>query len=71
MILNASNAARSTRNLHVGMNSESGGHQYRFDYNAPNVAAQRAAAMQKSHMGDKPYNDIDDVSSGKYFGDVK
>lgn len=52
-------------------NSDSKGHDYRFKYNMPNVAAQREAAMKKSHMGTDPYNHIDDISSGKYFGEVK
>lgn len=32
---------------------------------------QRAMAEQASHMGSNPYKNIDDISSGKYFGDVK
>ena len=35
------------------------------------VRDQRAMAEKLSHMGSAPYNDIDDVSSGKYFGEVK
>lgn len=31
----------------------------------------RELAEKTSHMGEKPYNDIDDISSGKYFGEIK
>jgi len=52
-------------------NSDSHGHDYRFKHNLPNVKAQRENASKKSHMGDQPYTAIDDVNSGKYFGEVK
>lgn len=52
-------------------NSESSGHDYRYKHNQPNVAKQRATAEQKSHMGSAPYSAIDDISSGKNFGEVK
>ena len=52
-------------------NSQSQGHDYRFKHNIPNVKAQRENAMNKSHMGSDPYPVVDDVNSGKYFGDVK
>ena len=52
-------------------NSESYGHDYRFKHNIPKVQAERANAENKSHMGNAPYNSIDDISSGKNFGEVK
>ena len=52
-------------------NSESQGHDYRFKHKIPSVQAERDNAMKKSHMGDQPYTHIDDISSGKNFGDVK
>lgn len=52
-------------------NSDSGGHDYRFNHNAPNVREQREYAQKNSHVGPEPYNDIDDISSGEYFGEVK
>lgn len=51
--------------------SEEGGHQYRYDYNKPFVRKQREQAEKNSHMGSTPYENIDDVSSGKYFGEVR
>jgi len=52
-------------------NSTDQGHDYRFNWNKPNVAKQRQMAEKMSHMGTKPYADIDDISSGKHFGEVK
>jgi putative FmdB family regulatory protein len=52
-------------------NSDTQGHGYRFHHNLPNVIAERENAQKKSHMGEKPYNEIDDISGGKYFGEVK
>lgn len=52
-------------------NSETSGHGYRFEYNKPNITRQREEAMKRSHMGTHPYNEIDDVSSGKHFGEIK
>jgi len=52
-------------------NSDSTGHDYRFKHKQPQVAVERAEAERKSHMGANPYNPIDDVSSGKHFGEVK
>lgn len=51
--------------------SESGGHDYRFRHNLPNVRKQRADAEVASHMGKTPYRHIDDISSGRNFGEVK
>jgi putative FmdB family regulatory protein len=46
-----------------------------FDYvakwNMENAKDLRRKAEQESHMGSSPYNDIDDISSGEYFGEVK
>ena len=52
-------------------NSESKGHQYRWQSQQPKIRQEREDAMRKSHMGSKPYKDIDDISSGKYFGEVQ
>ena len=51
--------------------SGSGGHDYRFKSKQPKIAAERALVEQVSHVGPMPYNAIDDISSGKHFGDVK
>lgn len=51
--------------------SEGTGHDYRFNYNMPNVRKHRAVAAEKSHVGANPYNKIDDISSGNHFGEVK
>jgi len=52
-------------------NSDSKGHDYRFKYNAPTLKKQRTAAEIASHVGSNPYPHIDDISSGKNFGEVK
>lgn len=55
-------------------NSESKGHDYRFKYNMDKPGGtrdQRAAAARASKVGPEPYRKIDDISSGKYFGEVK
>ena len=52
-------------------NSTDQGHDYRFNYNLPNVKKQREAAEQKSHMGTDLYKDYGDIESGKYFGEVQ
>lgn len=51
--------------------SDGTGHDYRFNWNLPNVRKQREAAESKSHMGKTPYKEIDDISSGKHFGPVQ
>lgn len=47
----------------------------KFDYvarwNMDNAREIRRQAEEKSHMGQSPYNPIDDISSGEYFGEVK
>lgn len=55
-------------------NSESKGHDYRFKYNMDKPGGprdQRAAAARASKVGPNPYRKIDDISSGKHFGEVK
>lgn len=51
--------------------NESTGHDYRFRHNLPKVLDQRAKAEAASHVGPTPYRNIDDISSGKHFGEVK
>ena len=51
--------------------SESQGHDYRFKHNLPKVIEQRKEAELRSHVGAKPYRDIDDISSGKNFDPSK
>lgn len=54
--------------------SDSKGHDYRHKYNMDRkggVRDQRKMAEEKSHMGKTPYRNIDDISGGKYFGEVK
>lgn len=55
-------------------NSDSKGHDYRFKYNMDKPGGtrdQRAAAARASKVGAEPYRRIDDISSGKHFGEVK
>ena len=55
-------------------NSESKGHDYRFKYTMDKPGGprdQRAAAARASKVGPNPYRKIDDISSGKHFGEVK
>lgn len=55
-------------------NSESKGHDYRHNFNMDRkggVRDQRKRAEEQSHVGAAPYNHIDDISSGKHFGEVK
>ena len=54
-------------------NSDEKGHDYRFNYNLPNVINQRAAAEQRSHMGQtgEIYREIDDFKDDKNFGPVR
>jgi len=51
-------------------------HDYRFRHNLPNVIkererAERGANADSGLTSANPYNDIDDISSGEHFGDVK
>lgn len=55
-------------------NSDSQGHDYRFKYNMDKPGGtrdQRLAAERASKVGSEPYRKIDDISSGKHFGEVK
>lgn len=55
-------------------NSESKGHDYRFKYNMDKPGGtrdQRSRAAAASKVGAEPYRKIDDISSGKHFGEVK
>jgi hypothetical protein len=47
------------------------GHDYRFKYVQPQLKENRKKAEELSHMGKNPYGKIDDISSGKHFGEVK
>jgi len=49
----------------------SNSHDYRYKEQQPKLREQREMAEQMSHMGANPYNEIDDISSGENFGDVK
>ena len=51
--------------------NDSTGHDYRFKHAQPRIAQERAIAEAASHVGSSPYKNIDDISSGKYFGEVK
>jgi DNA-directed RNA polymerase subunit RPC12/RpoP len=48
-------------------------HDYRYKHNIPKVIEERANAEKNSHMGGTPqiYQGIDDINSGKHFGEVK
>ena len=50
------------------------GHDYRHNFNMDRpggVREQRRTAEKHSKVGPNPYNPIDDISSGKHFGEVK
>jgi len=55
----------------VGTDKWQNSHDYRFKHNLPNVLKQREAAERASKVGKQPYRKIDDVGTGKYFGEVK
>jgi len=58
----------------VGTDLYENSHDYRFHHEQDKkggVRDQRAAAEAASHVGPSPYNEIDDISSGKHFGKVK
>jgi putative FmdB family regulatory protein len=49
-------------------------HDYRHKHNMERpggVVDQRKHAEENSHVGPTPYNEIDDISSGDHFGEVK
>jgi putative FmdB family regulatory protein len=52
-------------------NSESGGHDYRFRHNLPNVIKERQRAEEASHMGKNVYNPINDLENNDAWGEVK
>lgn len=51
--------------------SDETGHDYRYKYILPGIKKQREIAEQTSHVGKNPYKEIDDISSGENFGEVK
>lgn len=54
--------------------SDKSGHDYRHKYNMDRpggVRDLRKHAESKSRVGKDPYRKIDDISSGKHFGEVK
>jgi len=58
----------------VGSDRYNNSHDYRFKHSQDKpggVRDQRKAAEIDSHVGKHPYNNIDDISSGKHFGEVK
>lgn len=55
----------------VGTDRYNNSHDYRYKHKAPQIAANREVAEKTSHVGPRPYNPIDDVSGGKYFGEVQ
>ena len=55
----------------VGTDRWNNSHDYRFHTKLPSAVQERENAKKKSHMGQTPYNNIDDISKGKYFGKVK
>jgi len=58
----------------VGTDLYESSHDYRHNHNMNRdggVRDQRAAAEAASHVGPTPYNNIDDISSGEHFGEVK
>lgn len=44
---------------------------YRAGYNLEKAQNERRAAEDQSHMGSAPYNGIDDISGGDFFGEVE
>lgn len=57
----------------IGTDRYNNSHDYRFHHkmNEGGVKANRKAAEAASKVGNNPYPHIDDVSSGKHFGEVK
>lgn len=46
----------------VGTDRFENSHDYRFKHKLPKVKEERANAERKSHVGKKPYNDINDTN---------
>lgn len=44
---------------------------YRAGYNLEQAQDLRRKAEEASHMGNAPYNSIDDIQSGEFFGEVE
>ncbi len=44
---------------------------YRAGFNMNRAQGERRFAEEKSHMGQQPYNAIDDISHGRAFGEVQ
>lgn len=58
----------------VGTDRWANSHNYRFwhNYERPGgLREQRLAREKTDHMGPTPYTNIDDISSGKHFGEVQ
>lgn len=55
----------------IGTDKWSGSHDYRAKTKFPHAIAEREKAKKLSHMGKNPYPDIDDISRGDKFGEVK
>lgn len=51
--------------------SDDTGHDYRYNYVQPSIRQKREDAEKMDHMGANPYNEIDDISGGENFGEVK
>lgn len=49
-------------------NSESTGHDYRFHHNLPKVIEERQRAEEASHVGNNPYNEINDLDNDDAWG---
>ena len=67
----------------IGTKRWKNSHDYRFRHNLPNVIKERENAAMAANMpniareagsgltSDTPYNNIDDISGGEHFGEVK
>ncbi len=54
--------------------SKMNSHEYAYNHaldKSGGARDQRKMAEELSHMGKNPYPEIDDISSGKHFGEVK
>lgn len=59
-------------NFSLGINSNlmRENHDYRFHHNLPKVLKERENA-ERAAKNPSPYNKIDDIQKGKYFGEVE
>jgi len=58
----------------VGTDRFNNSHDFRHNWNMDRpggVRDQKKKAQDASHVGPEPYRKIDDISSGKHFGEVK